>query len=330
MEALAARGCVRMFRCGPVSIRLRAGDESWLGRLASELMLFDVPWEPELEFAIDVAEGSARGPEVKGTFLRCARYQVDREGAQFRAQSLSGASCELDMTLGRARIFAPRGSQDNDVREDVEQFLLFVVVHGWRRLGWTPLHVGSVVGPEKCALLCATSGGGKSTFTAALLRRGFRTLGDDKLLAKRVDGMKGMAVRAISRSMNLDPAVARWFPEAAGLSDLPPYSRWTPKRKAVIERLWPGATIPEARPRLLFKLLRSEECGGIRMQRLEPWEVREALARQVVIPSDREAARPLLETIMALAEQLEGWRVVLGRDAYEDPKTLRPVEEMLL
>jgi hypothetical protein len=187
------------------------------------------------------------------------------------------------------------------------------------------MHVGSVVKGGCCALICAASGGGKSTFTASLIRRGWETLGDDKVLAARgTDGR--MMVRGLSRSMNLDPAVARWFPEARALGKLARYSRWTEKRKVAIESLWPGRVREEGVPTHLLKLVRMEG-SGIRIERMESGETVETLARQVAISSDRETAKLVMGTIAGMNAQVRGLRVLVGTDVYERAESLKVVEE---
>ncbi len=242
--------------------------------------------------------------------------------------SLSGVSFEFDCASREAVIYAPDGPENADVREEMEQFVLLMLVWGWRRMRWTPMHVGSVVKGDCCALICAASGGGKSTFTASLIRRGWETLGDDKVLAAReTDGR--VMVRGLSRSMNLDPAVGRWFPEAKGLGKLARYSRWTEKRKVAIESLWPGRIIQEGRPTHLLKLVRMAEGSGIRIERMESGETVETLARQVAIPSDRETAKLVMGTIAAMNAQVRGLRIFVGSDVYECADALDVVEEAL-
>jgi hypothetical protein len=57
-------------------------------------------------------------------------------------------------------------------------------------------------------------------------------------------------------------------------------------------------------------------------------DVLPALARQTVIPNDREAAALMLPAIMQLATQVRGWVVTLSPDAYLDPDNLRVIDEL--
>src|SRR5271170_474972 len=248
MEVVENGRCVRAFNCGPVLLELTTPDEGWMGRLESELAMFDSQWEGlAAQLHMRVVEERREEVQVDGNYLRCGRYAVDQEGETLVGSSLSGVWFEFDCVSRQAVVYAPSDPENEDVREDVEQFVVLMLVWGWRKMGWTPMHVGSVLKDGCCALICAASGGGKSTFTASLIRRGWDTLGDDKVLAARgADGR--VMVRALSRSMNLDPAVGRWFPEAEGLRELPRYSRWTEKRKAAIESIWPGRVLEAGTP----------------------------------------------------------------------------------
>ena len=72
----------------------------------------------------------------------------------------------------------------------VQQLLL-----GWAFAGlfhqraMLPLHGSSVCRDDDCFVLCAPSGGGKSTLTASFLKRGFSFLDDNVALAEFRDGM---------------------------------------------------------------------------------------------------------------------------------------------
>ncbi len=71
---------------------------------------------------------------------------------------------------------------------EIEDLLSLVLTTGWRRAGWVPLHGGGLVRDGRGLLCVATSGGGKTTFTVSLIRRGWRALGDDKVLLATAAG----------------------------------------------------------------------------------------------------------------------------------------------
>jgi hypothetical protein len=301
-----------------------AGEAVWIERLSSELLMFDVSFEgPGISLRVEVSTEMPPAPAVHGNYLHCSRYKADRQGRVFVMAAQNGAWCRFDASCGCARAFAPDHS--DDAVEDVEQFLIFALVWGWRMAGWVHMHAASLVREGRCALVCAESHGGKSTFTTACVRRGFHTLGDDKVLIR--PGAPALAY-GLSRSMNLDPAVCRWFPEAMGISTIPPYSRWTPKRKVQIDSLWPGATRRWATPTILLKLQRVPQGAPVALEPLANQDVLQALARQTVIPSDREAAGVILPVILRLSEQMRGWVVTVSPEAYNDPGHLDIIDEL--
>ena len=95
-------------------------------------------------------------------------------------------------------MLVPRSSSDPWVLTDIESLLSLVLTEGWRAEGWIPLHAAAVVRFDTCALICAESGGGKTSLTAALVREGWQTLGDDKLLL-RITHAAQTATRADER-----------------------------------------------------------------------------------------------------------------------------------
>jgi hypothetical protein len=321
--SLAPSTLTRTFHCGPVTIELDA-DPQWIDRLQPELLMFDVPFDgPKIAVHFAISPSQSPPPNVRGTYLQCQRFKADRDGANFILRSQADAHAFFDTAARTLSVSAPTFSEA--LVEEVEQFLIFAFVWGWRQAGYTPLHCATLIRNGGCALICAESCGGKSTFTAACVRRGFQTLGDDKILLRPT---QPVSAHALSQSMNLDPAVARWFPETAPIAQLKPYSRWTPKRKARIESLWPGTTRAHAVPTMLLRLSRKEHPDPISLHPLESAEIMQALARQTVIPTDRKAAAAILPTIMQLAGQLRGYALHISPNAYDHPNCLAPVEAL--
>ncbi|MDQ6824961.1 MAG: hypothetical protein M3007_05795, partial [Candidatus Eremiobacteraeota bacterium] len=179
-----------------------------------------------------------------------------------------------------------------------------------------------------CALLCAASGGGKSTLTAAMMRQGWNSLGDDKLLLRINDGKSEVA--ALLHTFNLHPKTSQWFPEVGELERLPTYSIWTEKRKVRMSDIWPGRIATQGSPTHLVLLDRKVEFTGIEVDPLPPAEIFSTLLRQVVIPKDRVSAGAIVSAILTTAKTLRGVRVRIGKDAYHDAKCIRTLEAALL
>ena len=106
--------------------------------------------------------------------------------------------------------------------------------------------------------------------TAAFVRRGWRTLGDDKLLA-RLDADGSVRVAALLHTFNLHPSTRTWFPEVGDLERLPTYSAWTEKRKVAVSSIWDAATADVGVPNRVVALDAERNPGHeFRRGRLDP------------------------------------------------------------
>jgi hypothetical protein len=221
-------------------------------------------------------------------------------------------------------VFIPH---DNDewTLIDMESLVSLVLTEGWRACGWTPIHAGTIVRDGTCAIICAESGGGKTSLTAAMIRRGWQTLGDDKLLLRK-DSSGTAELRALVHTFNLHPRTRGWFPEVGDLEQLEVYSQWTEKRKVLPETIWPGTTLNEAVPTHLIRLSRIDDSGVVRISQLGDADVLSSLLHQTVVPSDPKAARQIVATVAQSARTLQGLKVEVGNDIYSDPTALEALE----
>jgi hypothetical protein len=314
------------YTCGPLEIVVAAATNTLRAKIADTLELYNVDWpEPLAQWHLEIGESDTISPLGAGEYLLCARMNVELAGSQLLATCPSGAQAVCDRNARRWTILVPRASTDPWVLTDLESLLSLVLTEGWRDAGWIPLHSGAVILNDICALICAESGGGKTSLTAALVRRGWQTLGDDKLLL-RIGDDGAPELRALVHTFNLHPRTRTWFPEVGNLEQLPTYSDWTEKRKVNPETIWPGSTTTEATPSVLFHLSgRSEN----RVAPLSAASVLSILLHQTVIPSHAPTARQILATIANAAPHLAGFRVEIAEDAYLNPECLSPLESAL-
>jgi len=314
------------YRCGPLEIWVEADTTVLREKVAGQLHLFNVPWRgPLTSIGLEVRESDEALASCAGNYLVCARMRVDANGSTLRAACPSGAWCEQFADGVSWRIRVPRRAADIWTLTDIESLLSLVLTTGWRALGWVPVHSGTVVKAGRCAILCAESGGGKTSLTAAMIRKGFCTLGDDKLLL-RIGDDGAPELRALVHTFNLHPKTREWFPEVGDLERLPTYSEWTEKRKVHPEAIWPGRTLTGARPTHLLQLVRREEPGGVAIRPLTQSEVVSILLHQTVVPNERLTASRILAAIVTTARALRGFRVEIGTDAYREEGCLAPVE----
>lgn len=303
------------FACGPLDVRVDA-PAPLDAKLSQTLSLYDVRWPERVTVTVRAANGSAPIAPATGAYLQCGRMNVDRRGSELVATTRSHAFARSFDDQTRWQLDVPDELVAEQRLEELEDLISLVVTTGWRKQGWVPLHGAAVVHDDRCAIVCASSGGGKSSFTAALVRRGWRTLGDDKLLLRTDDGAPHLA--ALLHTFNLHPRTRAWFPEVGALEHLPRYSAWTEKRKVRSPEIWPDATALHAQPTTLVALSRSDAHAGVRISRLDTSAVRDALLRQTVFPRDRAVATHIFATVTATASAVRGIAIEVGANAYAD------------
>jgi hypothetical protein len=315
------------FVVGPVRVTVEPTLPAFERRIEEQLQIFNTDWDHQstYEVRLRVHPWPTRAPAARGTHLTCSRMDVDTTGDGLYATTLCGASALLDQTWDGGEAWTigfPDGDIDSPAIDQLEDLVGLALVSGWRAAGWTPVHGGAVTKDDKCLLLCAMSGGGKSTLTAALVRDGWRTLGDDKLLLRvGSDGVPEVA--ALLHSFNLHPQTRDWFPEVGDLELLPRYSAWTVKRKVYAGDVWPGRTAQRARPTHILRVRRDLREVPIEIAPLAADEMFRTLVGQIAIPNDTAIAAKAMRTVAAtMASGLRGLDVVIGEGAYRDPATL--------
>ena len=304
--------------CGPLRVTVDAESPVLRHKVLETLLLYDRRW-PVHDHSVEIcirARADIAADTAAGTFLRCARITVDVAESGLHATTVCGARSRAwqTETTDRWDIDVPAVLIGATNLEDVEELVILALTTGWRSAGWVPVHAAAVTDGHRCAVICAPSGGGKSTLSAAFVRRGWRTVGDDKLLLRMVDGRSHVA--ALQRTFNLHPSTSAWFPEVGDLERLPRYSSWTAKRKVKIDSIWPEPAVDDAHPTHLLRVRRAPEPGGIVHAPLGPGETLTTLLRQVAIPSDRSTASHILSAVAPTARGMRGLDVVVGENAY--------------
>jgi hypothetical protein len=323
--------------CGPVALSVIAETPALRSRVLAELEQFNARWDDPCAL-IRVRVHVANEPRAlgDGRLLHCSGIRVDTARPGLVATCASGASGIYDSARRQWDLYIVSGSTTGaacdlpaeDCEDNVEDLLELILTTAWREAGWIPLHTGTATRNGCCALLMAPARGGKSTLTAALLHRGWRTLGDDKLLMTlRPDGQA--EVRGLTAQFNLDPQAGAWFPELGDLESKPRLSSWTAKRRVSIGAVWGDCFAASAVPTHVVLLRRLAERVPPRIESLGAREVLSALLRQTVIPADPTAARQILTVVAGAARSMQGVRLEIGDDAYRDPSALRALEEVL-
>lgn len=318
------------FFAGPLAVELITDDAELLQVAGAALELFSVTWPRQSRPVRIYLDRRTVQSVARGDFLRCARMRVDASESLTLASTASGiTSIGLGVAgLDTWHLSAPPRALDEPAVGDVEDLLGLALTFGWRRLGYVPVHAAAVERDGRCLLLCAPSGGGKSTLTAALMRNGWKTLGDDKLLLRCENGVPRLA--ALLATFNLHPQTNRWFSEIGDLERLAHYSAWTQKRRVSAERIaGQGAICMQARPTHVVRLSRTAQRGAISVRPLAQSDVLPTLLGQVVVPSRPAVARGILSTLAAAAPTLQAIEIAVGEDAYRERTWLRAIEEAL-
>jgi hypothetical protein len=317
-------------RAGPLSVDVRAEDEALAAVAQRYLELFSRRWEYAPRSVEITMRRHRSGDVAYGSFLSAAHMSVDRNGPRYLADTQYGfvAAGKCDRERDEWCIDVPPETEFGEPETgDMEDIFSLICTVGWREEGYVALHAGAVVKDSTCAILCASSGGGKSTLTTALMHNGWQTLGDDKLLMRREHGR--VNVRSLLQTFNLDPATRRWF-DFGDLEALPRYSAWTAKRRVPLERIAPGSALAAAIPTHVVRVMRNSAVEGIVTREMSALETLPALLKQIVLPADREIAGSIVKEAAACAASVRGVTLEIGDDAYAHPHWLRSVEEALL
>lgn len=316
--------------CGPLSVRVRAADTELLTQTLNCLRLISAPWNPPYR-PVDVVlkRGPLHGCAI-GTFLECARMNVDLRGDSVSASTMLGlhAKATLQPDSERWEVSVPNIPFCESLTSDLEDVLSLILTTGWRRAGWVPVHAAAVEKDGRCVMICAPSGCGKSTLTAALTQNGWRTLGDDKLLLRCTNGKPD--VSALLHTFNLHPQTERWFKNVGSLQSRPRYSNFTEKRRVSIDQI-PGCfSVDKARLTHIVHLSRSQGSRSVSVSPMPASELLPTMLRQIVIPKDRRIAREIVQTVSQATSGLCGSYVTIGTDAYARPEWLENFEQAVV
>lgn len=320
------------FAAGPLDIRIDVAPGSTADLLASTLSLYDVEWTLTPMRPVDVSvgvvddEGSAA---ARGDYMACAQMLVDTAPDGLWATTSRGATMRGRFAEASEmwHLVVPPRVADEGWWPEIEDLVSLIVTTGWRRAGWVPLHAAGLTKDGRGVIACASSRGGKTTFTLAMAKRGWRVVGDDKLLLRTLDGQPVIA--GIKHVLNVDPAVRGWFPEVGDLNDRPLYSEWSPKRRVPLGDIFPGAATGSMSPTHLVELSRGAFVGGLRVHRLSSAESISVLLHQTVIPNDPLTARQITGAVAGLALRMDALRVEVPDSVYDDPDALAVVEQAL-
>jgi hypothetical protein len=196
-----------------------------------------------------------------------------------------------------------------------------------RAQGRFPVHAAGVTAPDGAAgvLVVGAPMAGKTSLALNFVRRGWRWLSDDKIVLEPAAG--GVAMRGLYRPANVDPALARWFPELAAVTRLPRAFPNSEKRATALDVVYgPGVfgAASDAGAAAVAHLLfpRVVDVGATTVTPLAPREALLRLMTQSPIQRDRADAGRQLALLSRLAEGARAFALAAGRDLLESPEAL--------
>ncbi|HEX7880713.1 MAG TPA: hypothetical protein VF720_14965, partial [Candidatus Eisenbacteria bacterium] len=207
-----------------------------------------------------------------------------------------------------------------------------------RRQGRFPIHAAGVArgaaalatgeagvgSPPAGVLIVGAPMAGKTSLALNFIRRGWTWLSDDKIALE--GAAEGVRMSGLYRPANVDPALARWFPEMSGIESRAPAFPNSEKRSVAIDAIYghsafSGADSAPARvTHLLFP--RVVDIGPTRLTPLTPGEALVRMMTQSPIHADRDDARRQLALLSRLAGSAAAFAIDAGRDLLDSPDTL--------
>jgi hypothetical protein len=256
-----------------------------------------------------------------------------REGNRIVFRTDGGSWLSFDPATGAARAFVTESAIDDAPWALRDLFSAALTALLRTRDRW-PIHAAGLVSSDRSAgvLIVGPPMSGKTSLAINFLRRGWTLLSDDKTLLAR-DGIAGDAdapvqMSGLVRAANVDPMLARHFPELADLVKGAPAHPHSPKRQVRLDRAYDA--VHEGWAAVTHLLFPRVIDAGPTL--LEPLDSRNALFRlveQSPLIADRDDAGRQLRLLGALAGAAQGVSLRLGRDLLEDDASLIRLGESL-
>jgi hypothetical protein len=298
----------------PSSIRLVCTDSSvqaairnWLDR--NELA-------PQIELALHVSVREPQRPKDGRAVFKQSTVEIQSgppQGDVFIKWTLAPATAVLSVDSNEAHVtLSPAAASNLD--QCIPTFLTTVLVFLLRRAGWHHVHGATAKDQQgRGWLIAGNARAGKSTTAALLASRGWPVGTDDT--AFLVDEGEHVSVKAYHSPIALREGGYALLNRQAG--------QYQERRRKMA--CWPeelgGSWLPSIEPDiLLFPTV------GDSVSQAEPIGTREALAELVRwsawVVLEPELAQEHLDLLARLAKQAKSYRVLLGRDLFENPNRL--------
>ena len=172
--------------------------------------------------------------------------------------------------------------------------------------GLFSIHAGAVSKGGRGIILIAGGGGGKSTITFALVRKGFKFLADDRPFLR--ENGSSIEILSVPERIALRPATERLFPEVRTLC--PDVNEFLGKRLIEFRDLPFNCLVSRALPGLMV-LLDRRKRGKIRVQKVSKQEILSLFlsGEFFVLPRRSEKMARQLKTLGKLIDASESYRL---------------------
>lgn len=183
------------------------------------------------------------------------------------------------------------------------------------------IHAAALAWDGKGVLVPGFTGSGKTTLSIALLREGFRFLGDDRTFVKReTDGLK---LLAFPDELDVTEETISSFPE---MKELPQdaFKLGPRKKKFWVERVYPDSIVNVAVPKILLfpNIVQRKES------QLQPLPKAEAVGRllpHALLVFDREIAEKHFHLLCHLIEKMDCYQFDFGKDILHVHKLIKKI-----
>ena len=190
-----------------------------------------------------------------------------------------------------------------------------------RSRGLYLIHAAALARDGKGILIPGFTGSGKTTLSIALLREGFKFLGDDRtFIRKDADGLK---LLAFPDELDVTEETLFSFPEIKNLPE-DAFKMGPRKKKFWVERVYPGSIINIAVPKiLLFPNIVREEKSQVKP--LSKAKAVERLLPHSLLVFDGEIAARHFHLLCHLMEEMDCYHLNFGKDIHHVHKLIAKI-----
>jgi hypothetical protein len=191
------------------------------------------------------------------------------------------------------------------------------VLEALKYYGLYPVHAAALQGNGIRCLVSGDGGCGKTTTTLGLVREGFQFVSDDSLFLR--EARDGIIASPLYTHVNVDQNLADRFPEILESRDIIIPERV--KKSIDVTKPYPHEYIPSLRPDVIIfpEIVSSQKSS---LEPINEMATYSLLLEQTILPVDNDTSRKQLKIIELLVKQSRGFKLLSGKDIYDDPRNL--------